>query len=136
MAQKAIEIILMRQLASSLATPIFVVDPEGTLLFYNEPAEALLGRRFDEAGEMPFGEWATAFVPQDERGGPVAPESLPLAIALRRRQPAYGRLRITDLTGQQRRIEIVAFPLQGQSGRFLGAVAIFWNAPPAKGVQP
>ena len=47
-----IELILMRQLASHLRVPIFLVDGQGTLLFYNEPAEALLGRRFDEAGEM------------------------------------------------------------------------------------
>ena len=35
MLQKAIEVILMRQLASYLAMPIFVVDPDGNLLFYN-----------------------------------------------------------------------------------------------------
>ena len=53
MAQKAVELILMRQLASYLAVPIFLVDPEGNLLYYNEPAERLLGRRYDETGEMP-----------------------------------------------------------------------------------
>jgi len=56
-----IELILMRQLAGSLAMPIFVVDPAGDLLFYNEPAEELLGRRFDEAGPMPAADWSTAF---------------------------------------------------------------------------
>ena len=35
MSQKEIEIILMRQLASYLAIPIFIVDPALTLLFYN-----------------------------------------------------------------------------------------------------
>jgi len=38
-----IELILMKQVASYLATPIFLVDRAGTLLYYNEPAEALLG---------------------------------------------------------------------------------------------
>ena len=33
MPQKPIELILMRQLASSLATPIFLVDADGTLVF-------------------------------------------------------------------------------------------------------
>ena len=33
----------MRELADHLATPIFVVDAAGDLLFYNEPAEKLLG---------------------------------------------------------------------------------------------
>jgi hypothetical protein len=33
MPQQAIEVILMRQLASYLAMPIFLVDPGGNLLF-------------------------------------------------------------------------------------------------------
>ena len=66
MSQKAVEVILMRQLASYLALPIFLVDPEGTLLFYNEPAEVILGRRFDETGKMPVGEWSTIFEPTEE----------------------------------------------------------------------
>ena len=54
MAQKDVEVILMRQLASYLAVPIFLVDPAGNLIFYNEPAERLLGRRFTAArGDHP-----------------------------------------------------------------------------------
>ena len=49
MAQHAIELILMRQLAGGLATPVFLVDPDGDLLFYNEPAEAILGCRYGTA---------------------------------------------------------------------------------------
>ena len=66
MAQKAIELILMRQLASSLAMPIFLVDASGNLLFYNEPAEQLLGSRFDETGEMSMKEWSSLFAPIGE----------------------------------------------------------------------
>ena len=36
-----IQIILTRQLAGYLSVPTFLVDPNGTLLFYNEPAEVL-----------------------------------------------------------------------------------------------
>jgi len=53
---KDIEVILSRHLASCLAMPIFIVDPVGNLLFYNEPAELILGRRFEETGEMPASE--------------------------------------------------------------------------------
>ena len=35
----AIQMILIRQLAGYLSVPLFLVDPEGDLLFYNEPAE-------------------------------------------------------------------------------------------------
>ncbi len=130
MPQRDIEIILMRQLASYLVVPIFVVDTEGRMLFYNEPAEALLGRQFDEAGEMPMGEWSTIFNPRDDDGSLLPPDSLPLVIALRKRIPATRRVRITGLDGVARRLDIVAFPLQGQGNRILGAAALFWEVDP------
>ena len=43
-----IQIILMRRLAEYLSVPLFLVGPNGDLLFYNEPAEVILGRRIDE----------------------------------------------------------------------------------------
>ncbi len=128
MPQKEIEVILMRQLASYLAMPVFLVDAEGNLLFYNEPAEALLGRRFDEAGEMPKEVWSTAFSARDEDGAPVPPGALPLMVALHEHVPAHRDLRITGLDGVSRKIEVTAFPLEGQGGRHLGAVAIFWRS--------
>jgi len=51
-SRKDTEVILMRQLASYLAMPIVVIASDGTLIYYNEPAAALVGRRFDETGEM------------------------------------------------------------------------------------
>jgi PAS domain-containing protein len=63
-----IQIILTRLLAGHLSVPLFLVDPKGNLLFYNEPAEALLGRRFDETGAMPAEEWSSAFAPVDDGG--------------------------------------------------------------------
>ena len=43
-----IQMILMRRLAEYLSVPLFLVGPQGDLLFCNKPAEAILGRRFDE----------------------------------------------------------------------------------------
>jgi PAS domain-containing protein len=126
MSQKPVELILLRLLSSSLAMPIFIVEIDGTLVFYNEPAERILGRRFNETGAMPSSEWSTAFVPTDERGGALAPESLPLMIALRQQRPAHGRFWIHALDSVPRNIEATAFPLIGQEG-VLGAVAIFWE---------
>ena len=78
MAQKAVELILMRQLASYLAVPIFLVDPDGNLLYYNEPAERLLGRRYDETGEMPAAEWASGLRSRRPRtAAPSRPRSWP-----------------------------------------------------------
>ena len=128
MGQYEIEVILFRQLASSLAMPVFIVDPKGTLVFYNEPAEPILGRRFDETGELPIGEWSSAFSPTDEQGRTLADDSLPLSIALRERRPAHGRLWIRGLDQVPRLIEVTAVPLIGLSNRFLGAAAIFWKS--------
>jgi PAS domain-containing protein len=127
MAQQEIEVILTRQLASYLAMPIFLVDPQGTLLYYNEPAEPILGRRFEETGEMPVGEWSVIFDPRDEDGNPLPPERLPLVVALSERRPAHGSLCIHGLDGVPRHIQVIAFPLLAQAGRFLGAAAIFWE---------
>jgi len=129
MAQKPIELILMRQLATCLATPIFVVDAEGTLVFYNEPAERVLGRRFEETGEMPPTEWATVYTPTDDEGRPLPPEKLPLTIAVAECRPAHGILWIGGLDGVRRRIEATAFPLLGRAEQPLGAVVIFWEVP-------
>jgi PAS domain-containing protein len=130
MAQQAIELILMRQLASYLATPVFLVDPGGTLLYYNEPAEDILGEHFDEAGPMPVDRWATIFTPVDDEGRELEPDALPLVRALTEGRPAHGRFWIEGLDRVRRHIEVTAFPLLGVAGRFVGAVAIFWEAPP------
>jgi PAS domain-containing protein len=122
-----VELILMKQLASYLALPIFLVDPAGTLLYYNEPAESLLGERYDETGEMPLEEWGTVFAPTDRSGAPLAPEELPLAVAVQQGRPAHGQISITGLDGVARHLSITAVPLVGQSNRNLGAVAIFWE---------
>ena len=127
MSQKPIELILMRQLASTLAMPIFLVDGAGTLVFYNEPAERLLGRRFEETGEMPPGEWSTLWEPATAYGAPLAPERLPLMIAVAERKPAHAEFWIHGLDGTRRMIEATAFPLMRGADEVLGAVAFFWE---------
>jgi PAS domain-containing protein len=128
--QLQVEVILMKQIASYLATPIFVVDPMGNLVYFNEPAEGILGQRYDEAGDMPLHEWSSVFAPTDERGELLPPEDLPLVCALERRRPAHGPMWIRGLDGAIRHIAVTAFPLVGQNDRNLGAVAIFWEDVP------
>lgn len=128
MPQQPIELILLRQWASYLALPVFITDGEGNLLFYNEPAELLLGRRYDEAGEMSVEQLSGIFATETEDGAPLASAELPIAVALVTRRPAHQRLRIRGLDGAWRTIEVTALPIEGQSERHLGAVAIFWEA--------
>ncbi|TNE62319.1 MAG: PAS domain-containing protein [Bacteroidetes bacterium] len=127
MASNQIEMILSRQLADCLSIPVFLTDPEGNLLFYNEPAEELLGKRYEETGRMPVSEWSTIFKPVDETGSPLAPEELPLVKTLSQQQPAHGTFWIESLTGIRNKISVTAYPIIGRPDRFLGAVAIFWK---------
>jgi len=129
MAQKPIELILMRQLASTLAMPIFLVDADGILVFYNEPAERVLGKRFEETGEMPPTEWASVWTPTKADGTPLPAERLPLSIAVAERKPAHGDFWIRGLDGTRRHIQATAFPLMRTHDQVLGAVAIFWEMP-------
>ncbi len=127
MAANQIEIILSRQLADCLSIPIFLTDPEGNLLFYNEPAEELLGKRYEETGLMPVEEWSTIFKPIDENGNPLEPQDLPLVKTLMHRRPAHGTFLIESLQGERLKISVTAYPVIGRPDRFLGAVAIFWK---------
>jgi len=121
-----IELILIRHLASRLAVPVFVVDRAGDLVFFNEPAEAVLGRRFEEIRSMPFDDWTTAFLPADvDRARAV--DDLPLVVALRGGVPAHRTLDIQGGDGTRRTIEATAFPLLATGGEMVGAVAMFWE---------
>lgn len=131
MNQHPVELILLRQLASYLATPMFVVDVAGTLVYYNEAAEPLLGRRFEDSDEMAREAWLAAFAALELDGRPLAESANPLLAALAERREQHQALTIRSLGGGERRIEATAIPLESQSGRLLGAVAIFWPAEPA-----
>ena len=127
MAQKEIELILLRQWASYMATPIWIADSDENLLYFNEPAEAILGLRFDEAPELTLEELPAYFQLTTEDGTPLSWEAFPPTVALRDHRPAHRRLCGRGRDGVWRTVEVTAFPLAGQGGRNLGAVAIFWE---------
>jgi PAS domain S-box-containing protein len=124
--QLPIELILLRQAASYLSTPIFLTDQAGRLVYYNEPAEPLLGSRFDDVGEMDIADWLAAFRPSRRDGHRLPQSAVPLIRALRSDRAVHSTVQITGLDGVRRPIEVTALPLRGQQGRVLGAIAIFW----------
>lgn len=127
MTQRSLLMIMARDFASRLATAVFLVDPEGTLVYFNEAAESVLGQPFVEGRSMTAAEWSTAFSPVDEHGEPLPLTSLPLGVALTERTPAHKAIRIVGADGVSRAIEVTAFPLFAHADECVGAVAIFWE---------
>jgi PAS domain-containing protein len=125
-AQKPLEIILARNLLSSISTPAFLIGAGGALLFYNEAAGTLIGRRFEEMGVMEAAEWTSLFGPLDEDGQPIPYEEIPLVKMVREGRPSHGRFRIPQVGGDHRDIAASSIPIVGPGGS-TGAIVVFWT---------
>jgi PAS domain-containing protein len=125
--QKHLALILARELASQLVTPTFIADADGELVFYNEPAEDVLGRRFAEAGAMAAESWDALFQIEDLDGRRLPLERHPGGIALAEGRPAHERLRFTALDGRKRLVAVTAVPILASAGECVGVVIFFWE---------
>lgn len=131
MAQHAIEMILSKHLAEHLSIPAFLVNPAGDIVFYNEAAEPLFGRRFEEGGPMTAAEWATLLVARDEQGVIIPHDQLPVVVAFTRGVPASATIWIGGREGVPRALQVTAIPLVRHAGECVGAMATFWEVPAA-----
>jgi hypothetical protein len=130
---KSLPLILARELASSLATPMFLLDRGGMLVFYNDAAAMLLGKPFAELGEIPSGEFGASLDLATPDGVPIRRRDSPSGIAYFERRPAHMTLMATAYHGVRRQYEATAYPLLGAAGEMHGVVAIFWeDAPPER----
>ncbi len=125
-AQKPLELILARNLLTSISTPAFLVDETAALVFYNEAAGALLGRSFEDAGRMSPEEWTSTYGPFGEDGKPLELDELPTTQAVRNGRPAHSVFRIRSSNGTQREIESSAFPIVASEEGSSGAMIFFW----------
>lgn len=123
--QKPLELILARNLLSSMTAPAFLVDRPGNLIYYNDAAGEMLGRRFEETGSLAPEEWVGTFGPFDEKGDPMPIDELSLTKALRGDRPAHDTFHIRSIQGEDTHIEATGFPILGSNG-FFGAVILFW----------
>jgi len=125
---RSLLLILARELASNLATPMFVVDTKGVLVFYNEAAEALLGQSFSVTGPIGLEDWGgEMFRPEDFEGRRISLEDLPLLEGMRDRKPAHASFRITALDGVRRDIAVTSFPLFSRPDELAGVLSVFWE---------
>lgn len=127
--QHHLVLIIARDFASRLSTPVFLVDVTGKVIYFNEGAERVLARRYVEGQSMEAGDWSTVFEPSRDDGRPMELSEIPLGVAIIERRPDHGIVRIRGIDGVQRRIEVTAFPLFAHADECLGAIAIFWETP-------
>jgi PAS domain-containing protein len=125
-AQKPLELILARNLLTSISTPAFLLDEHAAMVFYNEAAGALLGRPFEDAGRMGAEEWISTYGPFDDDGKPIPLDDLPSTQAVRRGRPAHGVFRIRSAGGGQQEIESSTFPIVASEEGSSGAMVLFW----------
>jgi PAS domain-containing protein len=123
--QRALELILARNLLSSLTTAAFLVDETGTVAFYNEAAGEVLGRRFEECGPMSAEEWGSTHGPFAESGDPIPFTELELTRDLFQGRPGHARFHIRSLDGGDYLVEASAMPIVATGGQ-RGAMVFFW----------
>jgi PAS domain-containing protein len=126
MASQPLELILARNLVSSITLAAFLVDPDGVLVFFNDAAGELVGRRFEEVGRLQRDEWGSEFGPFDEFGKLMPTDSLPLTVALRQGLPAHDRFRVSGSDDELIEVDVSALPLTTADG-FKGAIVVFWR---------
>ncbi len=125
-SQKPLELILARNLLTSVTTPAFLVARDGTLLFYNEGAGALIGRPFEDTGQLDLAEWTRRFGPFDENDEPLPFDDLPLTQALKEGRPAHAEFSVRSADGVMHQIAASAMPIVGAATGASGAMVIFW----------
>jgi PAS domain-containing protein len=122
--QRPLELILARNLLSSLSTPGLLVGEGGALLFYNEAAGAILGRSFEDSTGLTADEWTREFGPLDANGEAIAYEQIGAIQVLRAHQPFHGELSLKTGTGR-REIALTAIPIVAPD-ESIAAIVLFW----------
>jgi PAS domain-containing protein len=125
--QRPLELILARNLLSSLSTPAMLVNRPGDVVFYNEAAGALLGRRFEDTGTLSAQDWTSVFGPLDEAGRPIPVERQTLTPTLRANRAGHALHTIRSINGTCHDVEVSGVPIMGTGG-FMGAMLFFWPA--------
>jgi PAS domain-containing protein len=126
---RSLPLILARELAANLATPMFLLDQDGTLVFYNEAAELMIGKTYAEVGAITGSDFGDLLNAADLDGSPIRKRDTPVGIAFNQREPTHLKMRATPLgSGEQQTWEVTAYPLFGRAGDMHGVLTVFWEA--------
>jgi len=107
---------------------MFLLDAAGTLVYFNDAAEQLIGRPFAEVGEITAGEFGEVLQLSDAAGAPLRRRDTPAGIAFFERRPAHCTLMATGYDGVRRLVDATAYPLFGAAEEMHGVVNVFWLA--------
>ena len=124
---KSLPMILAREFAANLATPMFLIDANGVLVFYNDAAALLLGKPFAEVGEIPAGDFGAMLEMATPDGAVVRRRDSPSGIAFFERRPAHATVVATAYDGVRREYEATAYPLFANTGDMHGVISVFWE---------
>ena len=102
---RPLELILARQWAALLSTPVMLFDMEGSLIFFNEAAGLLLGRKY-EAGRV------------------IGATDSPVATAIRSGSPVMRTVTVRAMDGVRRKATVTVFPVHGLERTRQGAVCL------------
>jgi PAS domain-containing protein len=127
-SEPSLPLILARELAANLATPMFLIDAGGTLVYFNEAAELLLGKGYGEVGGITALEFGTMLELGKVDGTPMRRRDSPAGVAFYDREPAHRTLLATTLDGTRQPFEVTAYPLFGHVGDMHGVLTVFWRA--------
>ena len=130
MAGPGIELILARSLAGSLSVPASVVDAKGTIVWFNDPAERLLGRRAEETLELDPAEIIELLDVHDTDGKPLNPNDMPSLLAVKDGLPHLVKLLVNGADGTQA-VRAVALPLATPEGTVVGALVTWYREDPS-----
>jgi PAS domain-containing protein len=91
-------LILAREFAANLATPMFLIDAEGTLVYFNEAAELMLGKSYAEVGPITANEFGARLQMAELDGSPLRRRDSPAGIAFYKREPSHRTVMATALS--------------------------------------
>jgi PAS domain-containing protein len=123
--QKPIELILARSLLDSLSTPGYLIDLDGTIVYYNDAVARIAGISFEETGPMAAEDWGPAFGPFDEQERRIPFDDHPLVAKVRAGRAGHHLERFRTADGTEYKVDVSAIPLRGTTG-FEGALVFFW----------
>ena len=127
-SEPSLPLILARELAANLATPMFLIDASGMLVYFNEAAELMLGKSYAEVGGISANEFGAMLELGNVDETPMRRRDSPAGVAFYEREPAHRRLLATTLAGTRQPFEVTAYPLFGHVGDMHGVLTVFWRA--------